>query len=247
MSFIEVNNLQKSFGPLEVLKGLTFGVEKNDVLAIIGPSGSGKSTMLRSLIQLEEVNGGSITVDGDDLVRDGVYARPADSKKIIARMGMVFQQFNLFPHLTVKQNLELAPKLVKKEQAKEYSDRSIELLAKVGLADKRDELPSRLSGGQKQRVAIARALMMNPDILLFDEPTSALDPQLTKEVLSVMKKLAEEHMTMIVVTHEMEFASNVANRVIFMDEGKIMEEGTPQEIFQTPKQQRTKQFLNYEL
>ncbi|WP_153720331.1 amino acid ABC transporter ATP-binding protein [Sporosarcina cascadiensis] len=247
MSFIEVNNLQKSFGPLEVLKGLTFAVEKNDVLAIIGPSGSGKSTMLRSLIQLEEVNGGSITVDGDNLVSDGVYAKPADSKKIIARMGMVFQQFNLFPHLTVKQNLELAPKLVKKEQAKAYSDRSIELLEKVGLADKRDELPSRLSGGQKQRVAIARALMMNPDILLFDEPTSALDPQLTKEVLSVMKKLAEEHMTMIVVTHEMEFASSVANRVIFMDEGKIVEEGTPRDIFQTPKKQRTKQFLNYEL
>lgn len=247
MSFIEVNNLQKSFGPLEVLKGLTFAVEKNDVLAIIGPSGSGKSTMLRSLIQLEEVNGGSITVDGDNLVIEGVYAKPADSKKINARMGMVFQQFNLFPHLTVKQNLELAPKLVKKEQAKAYSDRSIELLEKVGLADKRDELPSRLSGGQKQRVAIARALMMNPDILLFDEPTSALDPQLTKEVLSVMKKLAEEHMTMIVVTHEMEFASNVANRVIFMDEGKIVEEGTPRDIFQTPKQQRTKQFLNYEL
>lgn len=247
MSFIEVRNLKKSFGPLEVLKDLTFNVEKNDVLAIIGPSGSGKSTMLRSLIQLEEVEGGSIAVDGDHLVKDGLYAKPADSKKIIAKMGMVFQQFNLFPHLTVKQNLELAPKLVKKEQAKEYSDRSIELLEKVGLADKRDEFPSRLSGGQKQRVAIARALMMNPDILLFDEPTSALDPQLTKEVLQVMKKLAEEHMTMIVVTHEMEFASNVANRVIFMDKGLIVEEGNPQEVLKSPKELRTKQFLNYEL
>ncbi|WP_153732158.1 amino acid ABC transporter ATP-binding protein [Sporosarcina obsidiansis] len=247
MSFIEISNLQKSFGPLEVLKGLTFEVEKNDVLAIIGPSGSGKSTMLRSLIQLEEVNGGSIAVDGDFLVKDGVYSKPIDSKKVVAKMGMVFQQFNLFPHLTVKQNLELAPKLVKKERSQDYSLRSVELLEKVGLSSKQDEYPSRLSGGQKQRVAIARALMMNPDILLFDEPTSALDPQLTKEVLHVMKKLAEEHMTMIVVTHEMEFASHVANRVIFMDEGSIVEEGSPQEIFSAPKVQRTKQFLNYEL
>ncbi|PIC65530.1 polar amino acid ABC transporter ATP-binding protein [Sporosarcina sp. P13] len=247
MSFIEVRNLQKSFGSLEVLKDISFDVEQNDVLAIIGPSGSGKSTMLRSLIQLEQVGGGSILVDGDYLVNNGVYTSPADSKKINAKMGMVFQQFNLFPHLTVKQNLELAPKLVKKEKAKEYSNRAIELLDKVGLASKADEFPSRLSGGQKQRVAIARALMMNPEILLFDEPTSALDPQLTKEVLHVMKNLAEEHMTMIVVTHEMEFASSVANRVIFMDDGMIVESGSPDEIFKTPKEQRTKQFLNYEM
>ncbi|MDV6377611.1 amino acid ABC transporter ATP-binding protein [Sporosarcina sp. GW1-11] len=247
MSFIEVRNLQKSFGPLEVLKDISFDVEKNDVLAIIGPSGSGKSTMLRSLIQLEQVGGGSILVDGDYLVNNGVYANPADSKRINGKMGMVFQQFNLFPHLTVKQNLELAPKLVKKEKAKEYSERAVELLEKVGLAAKQDELPSRLSGGQKQRVAIARALMMNPEILLFDEPTSALDPQLTKEVLHVMKNLAEEHMTMIVVTHEMEFASNVANRVIFMADGMIVESGSPDEVFNTPKQLRTKEFLNYEM
>ncbi|AXH98804.1 amino acid ABC transporter ATP-binding protein [Sporosarcina sp. PTS2304] len=247
MSFIEVRNLKKSFGPLEVLKDISFDVEQNDVLAIIGPSGSGKSTMLRSLIQLEQVGGGSIVVDGDYLVNDGEYASPADSKMINAKMGMVFQQFNLFPHLTVKQNLELAPKLVKKEKTKEMSNRAIELLEKVGLASKIDELPSRLSGGQKQRVAIARALMMNPEILLFDEPTSALDPQLTKEVLHVMRNLAEEHMTMIVVTHEMEFASNVANRVIFMDEGRIIESGTPDELFKAPKEYRTKQFLNYEM
>lgn len=247
MSFIEVRNLQKSFGSLEVLKDISFDVEKNDVLAIIGPSGSGKSTMLRSLVQLEEVGGGSIVVDGDYLVRDGVYTSPANSKIIHAKMGMVFQQFNLFPHLTVKQNLELAPKVVKKENAKETSNRALALLEKVGLATKCDELPSRLSGGQKQRVAIARALMMNPEILLFDEPTSALDPQLTKEVLHVMKNLAEEHMTMIVVTHEMEFASNVANRVMFMDEGKVIESGSPDEIFKKPKEQRTKMFLNFEM
>ncbi|PIC97277.1 polar amino acid ABC transporter ATP-binding protein [Sporosarcina sp. P26b] len=247
MSFIEVRNLQKSFGPLEVLKDISFDVQKNDVMAIIGPSGSGKSTMLRSLIQLEQVGGGSIAVDGNYLVKDGVYANPSDSKIINSKMGMVFQQFNLFPHLTVKQNLELAPKLVKKEKVKDFSDRSIELLEKVGLASKANELPSRLSGGQKQRVAIARALMMDPDILLFDEPTSALDPQLTKEVLEVMKNLAEEHMTMIVVTHEMEFASNVANHVIFMDDGRIIESGTPDEVIKSPKELRTKRFLNYEL
>ncbi|ARD49394.1 polar amino acid ABC transporter ATP-binding protein [Sporosarcina sp. P37] len=245
MSFIEVRNLKKSFGPLEVLKDISFDVQKNDVLAIIGPSGSGKSTMLRSLIQLEQVGGGSIIVDGDYLVKDGVYANAADSKIINSKMGMVFQQFNLFPHLTVKQNLELAPKLVKKEKAQNYSERSMELLEKVGLASKSHELPSRLSGGQKQRVAIARALMMNPDILLFDEPTSALDPQLTEEVLQVMKNLAEEHMTMIVVTHEMEFASNVADQVIFMDDGMIIESGTPHEVIKAPKELRTKKFLNY--
>ena len=246
MSFIEVRNIKKSFGQLEVLKDISFDVPKNDVLAIIGASGSGKSTMLRSLIQLEQVGGGSIVVDGDYLVKDGVYANAVDSKRINSKMGMVFQQFNLFPHLTVRQNLELAPKLVKKEKIKESSDRSMELLEKVGLASKANEMPSRLSGGQKQRVAIARALMMDPDILLFDEPTSALDPQLTKEVLQVMKDLAEEHMTMIVVTHEMEFASNVADHVIFMDGGMIVESGTPDEVIKSPKELRTKLFLNYD-
>lgn len=247
MAIIDVTKLSKSYGDMEVLKGMSFSVNKNEVVAIIGPSGSGKSTMLRSLVHLEEISSGSIQVEGQYLVRDGVYAGAKEMKQITAKMGMVFQSFNLFPHLTVKQNLELAPKLVKGESAAEYEQRSMQLLAKVGLADRAYEYPSRLSGGQKQRVAIARALMMNPDILLFDEPTSALDPELTGEVLQVMKNLAEEHMTMIVVTHEMGFAREVANRVIFMDNGVILEEGTPEEIFSQPKHERTKAFLNRSL
>lgn len=247
MAIIDVTNLSKSYDNLEVLKGMSFSVNKNDVVAVIGPSGSGKSTMLRSLVHLEEINGGSIQVEGQYLVQDGVYASSKEIKQITAKMGMVFQSFNLFPHLTVKKNLELAPKLVKGETAAEYEKRCVQLLEKVGLADRESEYPSRLSGGQKQRVAIARALMMNPDILLFDEPTSALDPELTGEVLQVMKKLAEEHMTMIVVTHEMGFAREVANRVIFMDNGVILEEGTPEEIFANPKHERTKAFLNRSL
>jgi len=201
MAIIEVSNLKKSFGSLEVLKQITFDVEKNDVVAIIGPSGSGKSTMLRSLVHLEEINDGSIQIAGDFLVNDGNYARPQEIKQITAKMGMVFQHFDLFPHLTVKENLELAPRLTKREPVAAIRQRSTELLGKVGLLDKATTYPSKLSGGQKQRVAIARALMMNPEILLFDEPTSALDPELTGEVLEVMKDLAEEHMTMIVVTH----------------------------------------------
>ena len=247
MAFIEVSNLKKSFGSLEVLKNITFDVNKNDVVAVIGPSGSGKSTMLRSLVHLEEINGGSIRVDSDYLVKDGVYAKPQDLKRITAKMGMVFQHFNLFPHLTVTENLELAPKLVKKESAAELQKRSSELLAKIGLTDRANAYPGNLSGGQKQRVAIARALMMDPDILLFDEPTSALDPELTGEVLKVMKDLAREHMTMIVVTHEMEFAKEVANRAIFMDKGEIAESGDPAEIFTNPKNERTKAFLNRSL
>lgn len=247
MALIEVSDLKKSFGQLEVLKRITFEVNKNDVVAVIGPSGSGKSTMLRSLVHLEEINGGSICVSGDYLVKDGVYAKPQELKQVTGKMGMVFQHFNLFPHLTVKENLELAPKMVKKESQAVIAKRSKELMEKIGLTERATAFPANLSGGQKQRVAIARALMMNPEILLFDEPTSALDPELTGEVLSVMKDLAQEHMTMIVVTHEMEFAREVADIVMFMDGGEIVESGPPEEIFTNPKFERTKAFLNRSL
>jgi polar amino acid transport system ATP-binding protein len=247
MSIIEVSNLKKSYGKLDVLKKITFDVNKNDVVAVIGPSGSGKSTMLRSLVHLEQVDAGSICVSGDYLVKDGVYPKLPEIKQITAKMGMVFQHFNLFPHLTVQENLMIAPKLVKKESAAELQQRSLELLDKIGLSSRTKAYPANLSGGQKQRVAIARALMMNPEILLFDEPTSALDPELTGEVLQVMKDLAEEQMTMIVVTHEMGFAKEVANRVVFMDNGEIIESGHPSEIFTNPQFDRTKSFLNRSL
>ncbi|MFF2449079.1 amino acid ABC transporter ATP-binding protein [Neobacillus sp. NPDC058068] len=244
MAIIEVSNLKKSYGNLEVLKQISFDVNKNDVVAVIGPSGSGKSTMLRSLVHLEKIDGGSIRVSGDELVKDGVYSKPQEIKQITTKMGMVFQHFNLFPHLTVKENLEMAPRLVKRESASDIRKRSSELLQKIGLTGRESAYPAHLSGGQKQRVAIARALMMNPDILLFDEPTSALDPELTGEVLQVMKDLAEEHMTMIVVTHEMGFAKEVANRVIFMDNGEIIESGHPSDVLTNPQFERTKAFLN---
>ncbi|MFC4800077.1 amino acid ABC transporter ATP-binding protein [Neobacillus sp. GCM10023253] len=247
MAIIEVKNLKKSYGHLDVLKQITFDVNKNDVVAVIGPSGSGKSTMLRSLVYLETIDGGGIRVSEDYLVKDGVYSRPAEIRNITAKMGMVFQHFNLFPHLTVKENLELAPKLVKKQPLAAIQRQSKEILEKIGLSSHANAYPSNLSGGQKQRVAIARALMMNPDILLFDEPTSALDPELTGEVLQVMKDLAKEHMTMIVVTHEMGFAKEVANRVIFMDNGEIVESGHPTELFENPQHERTKAFLNRSL
>jgi polar amino acid transport system ATP-binding protein len=244
MAIIQVSNLKKSFGNLDVLKDVTFEVNKNDVVAVIGPSGSGKSTMLRSLVYLEQVNGGSIRVQDDFLVKDGVYSNSQEIKRITSKMGMVFQHFNLFPHLTVKENLEIAPRIVKGESADEIRRKSAELLEKVGLSGKADAYPAKLSGGQKQRVAIARALMMNPDIMLFDEPTSALDPELTGEVLQVIKQLAEEHMTMIVVTHEMGFAKEVANRIMFMDNGEFIESGAPEQIFANPQFDRTKAFLN---
>ncbi|MEH7115874.1 amino acid ABC transporter ATP-binding protein [Neobacillus vireti] len=247
MAIIEVSNLKKSYGQLDVLKKITFEVNKNDVVAVIGPSGSGKSTMLRSLVNLEQVDAGSVCVAGDYLVKDGVYPKLPEIKQITAKMGMVFQHFNLFPHLTVQENLMIAPKLVKKEPADELEQRSSELLDKIGLLNRAKAYPANLSGGQKQRVAIARALMMRPEILLFDEPTSALDPELTGEVLQVMKDLAEEHMTMIVVTHEMGFAKEVANRVIFMDDGEIIESGHPSVIFTNPQYDRTKAFLNRSL
>ena len=247
MTLIQIQDLKKSFGSLEVLKRITFNVEKNDVIAIIGPSGSGKSTMLRSLVHLEQINGGSVIIDGDYLVKDGVYPKPQVIKDITSKMGMVFQHFNLFPHLTVRGNLEISPKLVKKQTPQQTKHTADELLKKVGLLEKADVYPGNLSGGQKQRVAIARALMMNPQILLFDEPTSALDPELTGEVLKVMKDLAEEHMTMIVVTHEMGFAREVANKVIFMDGGEIVEAGTPEQLFNNPQHPRTQEFLKKNL
>lgn len=244
MAIIEVSNLKKSYGNLEVLKQITFEVKKNDVVAVIGPSGSGKSTMLRSLVHLEEINAGSVCVSGEYLVKDGVYSKPQEIKRITSKMGMVFQHFNLFPHLTVKENLEIAPKMLKREPFSVIQQHSSELLEKIGLSPRATAYPANLSGGQKQRVAIARSLMLNPEILLFDEPTSALDPELTGEVLQVMKSLAEEHMTMIVVTHEMGFANEVANRVIFMDDGEIIESGHPAELFTNPRFERTKAFLN---
>jgi polar amino acid transport system ATP-binding protein len=247
VAIIKVSNLKKSYGELEVLKKISFEVNKNDVVAVIGPSGSGKSTMLRSLIHLEEINGGSINVSDEYLVKDGIYSKPQEIKHITSKMGMVFQHFNLFPHLTVKENLEIAPKMVKNETKEIIQKRSSEILQKVGLSDRATAYPANLSGGQKQRVAIARALMMNPEILLFDEPTSALDPELTGEVLQVMKDLAEEHMTMIVVTHEMGFAKEVANKAIFMDDGEIIESGHPDELFINPQFDRTKAFLSKSL
>lgn len=247
MAIIEVTDLKKSYGKLDVLKQISFDINKNDVIAIIGPSGSGKSTMLRSLIHLEEIDAGSILISSDYLVKDGIYSKPQEIKRITAKMGMVFQHFNLFPHLTVRENLEIAPKMIKKEPSDKLQQRSLELLEKIGLSSHSTAYPGNLSGGQKQRVAIARALMMNPEILLFDEPTSALDPELTGEVLHVMKNLAEEHMTMIVVTHEMGFAKEVANRVLFMDNGEIVESGHPEELFTNPQFDRTKAFLNRSL
>lgn len=243
MAIIQVSHLQKSFGNLEVLKDVSFEIEKNDVVAVIGPSGSGKSTMLRSLVHLEQVNGGSIRIQDDYLVKDGVYSDAQKLKQITAKMGMVFQHFNLFPHVSVQENLEMAPRVVKGESSEVIRRRSRELLEKVGLADKAEAYPAKLSGGQKQRVAIARALMMNPDILLFDEPTSALDPELTGEVLQVIKQLATEHMTMMVVTHEMGFAREVANRIMFMDNGEFVESGTPEKLFTNAQFDRTRAFL----
>lgn len=244
MTLIDVKDLQKSFGKLEVLKGISFEVKPSEVIAIIGPSGSGKSTMLRSLVHLEQINSGTISIGDQDLVRDGKYSSNETLKSITARMGMVFQHFNLFPHLTVLGNLELAPRMLKRASQEEIQAQAISMLGKVGLSDKRDVYPSNLSGGQKQRVAIARALMLNPEILLFDEPTSALDPELTGEVLQVMKQLAGENMTMLIVTHEMGFAREVADRILFMADGEIIEAGTPEQIFNQPQHQRTKTFLN---
>ncbi len=242
---IKVSCLKKSFGELEVLKNVSFEVGKGETVAVIGSSGSGKSTMLRCLIDLEHVNGGDIFIDGEEYIKNGVYVSNDRVKDIRLKMGMVFQHFNLFPHMTVSKNLELAAKLVKGEQPEVIKKKCGELLEKVGLLDKADNYPSSLSGGQKQRVAIARALMMSPQIMLFDEPTSSLDPEITGEVLQTMKQLAEEHTTtMLVVTHEMGFAREVADKVMYMYDGEILEYDTPHEIFNNPKSDRLKAFLS---
>ncbi|MFA7669089.1 MAG: amino acid ABC transporter ATP-binding protein [Burkholderiaceae bacterium] len=245
---IEAREITKSFGNVQVLKGVSLTLRKGEVVAIIGPSGSGKSTFLRCLNHLEIIDGGSITVEGEVLataVPDAPsrYAGDADVRRICRKMGMVFQSFNLFPHMTVLQNIIEAPMTVKRQSRGTAIPKAEALLAKVGLQAKRDNYPGRLSGGQKQRVAIARALAMEPDIMLFDEPTSALDPELTVEVLRTMRQLAEEHMTMLVVTHEMGFAREVAHRVIFMDEGRIVETAESSEFFLNPRQERTRAFL----
>lgn len=240
---LRLEGVTKSFGKNQVLKGIDLTVHQGDVIAVIGSSGSGKSTMLRCMIDLEKVNGGSIYIMGSPLVENGVYAKSKAIHQLILRMGMVFQHFNLFPHLTVKKNLLLAPKLVEKRDKAQAEQDAMYYLEKVGLGDKADALPKELSGGQKQRVAIARALMMKPDILLFDEPTSALDPELTGEVLAIMRQLAQEKMTMVVVTHEMGFARGAANKVVFMNDGVILEEGSPEEVFGRPKHDRTREFL----
>ena len=235
---IIVNNLHKYFGPLEVLKGISLEIEKGQVICVIGPSGSGKSTLLRCINRLEEPTHGDITVD------DVCITDPKENiNKVRRHIGMVFQQFNLFPHLCVKENIMMAPLELKLKTKKEAEQKAVELLERVGLSDKIDAMPRQLSGGQQQRVAIARALAMEPDIMLFDEPTSALDPEMVGEVLAVMKELAAMGMTMVVVTHEMGFAKDVADRVIFMDEGIIQEEASPTEIFSNPKNPRTREFL----
>ena len=244
MSIIQVSHLKKSFGNLQVLKDVSFNVEKGDVIAILGSSGSGKSTLLRCLIDLEKIDDGTIAIDGEKFVENGKYMPASVVKNATLKMGMVFQHFNLFPHMSVIKNLEKPVKLVKKDININLREKSMALLAKVGLADKAEVYPDSLSGGQKQRVAIVRALMMNPEIMLFDEPTSALDPEITKEVLYTMKQLAEEKMTMLIVTHEIGFAKEVATKILFMSDGEILESGTPDEIFNNPKNERTKLFLN---
>ena len=235
---ITVSNLCKSFGGLEVLKGVNVEIDKGDVICVIGPSGSGKSTFLRCLNLLETPTSGSILFEGDELTDKKI-----DLNRHRQKMGMVFQQFNLFPHMTVLDTLTCAPIMLKKTPKAEAEKKAMELLARVGLADLADAWPNQLSGGQKQRVAIVRALCMEPDVMLFDEPTSALDPEMVGEVLDVMKELAKSGMTMVVVTHEMGFAREVASRVLFLDDGVIAEEGTPDEIFGAPKGERLQSFL----
>ncbi|MEI3610477.1 amino acid ABC transporter ATP-binding protein [Pseudogracilibacillus sp. SO10305] len=235
---IKITGLKKSYGDLEVLKGIDYNVKEKEVICVIGASGSGKSTFLRCINLLEEITDGSIYIDGVK-----VNDPHTNINKLRTNVGMVFQQFNLFPHMTVLQNITIAPRQIKKTAEKEAERLAFELLEKVGLSDKAYNYPEQLSGGQMQRVAIARALAMKPKIMLFDEPTSALDPEMVKEVLDVMRELAEEGMTMIVVTHEMGFAREVADRVLFIDGGYLAEEGTPEEIFQAPKNERTKAFL----
>ena len=236
---IDVKNLHKSFGNHEVLKGVNEHIEKGEKVVVIGPSGSGKSTFLRCLNLLEEPTGGEIIFEGQNIT-----AKDTDINLVRRRMGMVFQQFNLFPHLTVRENIKLAPVKLKVMTDEEADKRALELLARVGLPDKADSYPAQLSGGQQQRIAIARALAMNPDVMLFDEPPSALDPEMVGEVLEIMKELADDGMTMVVVTHEMGFAREVATRVLFMDGGNIVEQNEPKEFFANPQHPRLKDFLS---
>ena len=236
---IHVEHLKKNFGKLEVLKDVSTDIYEGEVVVIIGPSGSGKSTFLRCMNRLEDITGGTVIVDGCDITD-----KKTDINRVRENVGMVFQHFNLFNNMNVLRNLTLAPVDLKKADKQTAQERAVKLLERVGLADKAQAYPSQLSGGQKQRVAIARALAMNPDIMLFDEPTSALDPEMVGEVLEVMKELAREGMTMVIVTHEMGFAREVADRVLFMDGGVILEEGTPEEVFSHPKHPRTQDFLN---
>ena len=244
---IKATNIWKKFNNLEVLKGIDLEVNEGEVVAVIGPAGGGKSTLLRCLNKLETVDKGSITIDGEELCRETSggteYVNNNDVRRIACKMGMVFQQFNLFPHMTVLENLIEAPVNVQKRDKAEVIKEAEVLLAKVGLSDKRDVYPRKLSGGQQQRVAIARALAMKPAIMLFDEPTSSLDPELTGEVLRTMRELADEKMTMVVVTHEMGFAREVATKVVFMADGHVQEQGSPEEIFVNPKNERLKSFL----
>ncbi|PCF48572.1 amino acid ABC transporter ATP-binding protein [Staphylococcus delphini] len=235
---IKISKLNKSFGQNEVLTGIDLEIAQGEVVAIIGPSGSGKSTLLRCMNLLEVPTSGQVIFEGRDLTDKGTKV-----DELRQKMGMVFQNFNLFPHKKVIDNIMLAPQLLKKGDAQQLKTRALDLLSKVGLADKAEAYPNQLSGGQKQRVAIARALAMDPDVLLFDEPTSALDPEVVGEVLAVMKSLAKEGMTMVVVTHEMDFAKNVSDRVVFMADGVVVEDGPPHEIFENPQHERTQNFL----
>ncbi len=248
MSLLTIEGLYKSFGDTEVLKNINLKVEKNDITAVIGPSGSGKSTLLRCINCIERVQKGSIITDGvaicQNIGNHAVYLKDEEIRKASLHIGMVFQNFNLFPHLSVWQNITIAPINVLGIPEKQAMDTAFELLSKVGLEDKANAYPCQLSGGQAQRVAISRALAMNPSMLCFDEPTSALDPELTGEVLQVIKQLAEENMTMLIVTHEMNFAKEVANKVVFMDKGIVLSEGTPQELIANPKEERIKAFLS---
>lgn len=247
MSFIEMKNIRKDFGKNTILHGVNMNLDKGQVISIIGPSGAGKSTLLRCLNHLEIIQGGSICVDGEYLAKEEngkvVYAPENEIRGILLRMGMVFQSFNLFPHMTVLDNILAAPIYVKGKKRAELLPLAETLLEKVGLSNKKDVYPGRLSGGQKQRVAIARALAMNPDIMLFDEPTSALDPELIGEVLKTIQRLADENMTMAIVTHEMAFAKSVSDKILFMVDGKVEEEGTSEQIFENPQSERTKAFL----
>ena len=236
---INIENLSKNFGNLKVLKNISTTINKGEIISIIGPSGSGKSTFLRCINKLEEPTEGHIYIDGMDLME-----KNTDINKIRERVGMVFQHFNLFPNMTVLENLTLSPIMVKKESKEEAEKYALYLLEKVGLSDKANSYPTQLSGGQKQRIAIARALAMKPEVILFDEPTSALDPEMIKEVLDVMRDLAKEGMTMLIVTHEMGFARNVGNRILFMDNGEIIEDCSPKDFFENPSNERIKDFLN---